>query len=216
MGNQTVGNNRNRIILLGIIGLVGLVIITAPLWTPYFINQEVDEAFPGLSSEASAVIREMPEEQQDVLLSMSAENPEMIEDTAMAMQEEDSEMTEVMPSGEPTALVMGNFNEFDAVHRGEGIATIYELADGSRVLRLEDFRVTNGPQLHVILTRTTPTSILEDVGEDYIDLGALSGNVGNQNYTIPEDVDISEYTTVVIYCVPFRVSFSAAELSTVQ
>lgn len=215
MATQGTENNRNRTILFGLAGIVGLVIVTAPLWTPYFTNQQVDEAFPGLSPEASAVIRQMPEDQQDVLLSMSEENPEMVEDTAIAMQEDDNIIEDDMPTSEPTALTTGNFNEYDPVHRGEGTATIYELADGSRVLRLEDFRVTNGPQLHVILTRSTPGTIFDSVG-DYLDLGPLSGNVGNQNYTIPDDVNLDEYTTVVIYCVPFSVVFSAAELSVAQ
>ena len=43
-----------------------------------------------------------------------------------------------------------------------------------------------------------------------IHLGALKGNVGNQNYDIPADVDLSEYRSVVIYCVPFHVVFSTA------
>ncbi len=216
MANETSGNTRNRSILFGLAGLVGLVIITAPLWTPYFNTQQVDEAFPGLSAEASAAIREMPQDQQTTLLGMSEENPEMVEDTAMAMKEADTEMEEGMPEGGPIALVNGSFNEYDPVHRGEGTATIYELADGSRVLRLEDFRVTNGPQLHVILTRSTPTTIFDSAGGDHIDLGPLSGNVGNQNYAIPDDVDLEEYTAVVIYCVPFSVNFTAAELSAVQ
>ena len=51
------------------------------------------------------------------------------------------------------------------------------------------------------------------VGDDYVHLGALKGNIGNQNYEIPAEVDLSEYKSVVIYCVPFHVVFATATLS---
>ena len=46
----------------------------------------------------------------------------------------------------------------------------------------------------------------------YIDLGKLKGNIGNQNYPIPADLDLSPGGSVVIYCVPFHVIFSVASL----
>jgi hypothetical protein len=52
-----------------------------------------------------------------------------------------------------------------------------------------------------------------DIGEDYIDLGSLKGNIGSQNYDIPDNVDLSEYESVVIYCVPFHVVFATAALN---
>jgi hypothetical protein len=47
----------------------------------------------------------------------------------------------------------------------------------------------------------------------YLDLGSLKGNIGNQNYEIPAGTDISEYQSVVIYCLPFHVIFSTATIS---
>lgn len=201
---------RNQIILFGVIAIVVLVAVTFPLWSPYFINDVVDEAFPNFSSEELDSVREMPQEEQDVLVSMAEDNPEMAQDTARAMMDDDTEMNEDMPEDAPEVLLVGSFNFIDAVHNGEGTATVYQLADGSRVLRFEDFRVTNGPQLHVILSRNAPDSIFGDIGEDYVDLGPLSGNVGNQNYVIPDDVNLDEFQSVVIYCVPFHVIFSTA------
>jgi len=203
---------RNQLILIAIvIGIIG-VAVTYPLWSPYFINDVVDEAFPELTDSERDAIRDMSDEQQEMLISMSEDNPEMANDTARSMAQDDSEMNDDMPGDEPLVLYEGTFTFIDAVHNGEGSATIYQLADGSRVLRFENFRVTNGPQLHVILSRNTPDTIFGDVGDDYVDLGALSGNVGNQNYTIPDDVNLDDYQTVIIYCVPFSVVFSTAPL----
>ncbi len=66
--------------------------------------------------------------------------------------------------------------------------------------------------LHVILTENPAPRSRADVGETYIDLGSLKGNIGNQNYEIPADVDLSTYKGVVIYCMPFHVVFATASL----
>jgi hypothetical protein len=106
----------------------------------------------------------------------------------------------------PTALASGEFEGADDFHQGSGTATIYELEDRSQVLRLEDFEVTNGPDLHVFL-------IPEDGSMDgAVDLGSLKGNIGDQNYEIPGEVDVSGFGSVSIYCVPFSVNFASASL----
>jgi hypothetical protein len=47
----------------------------------------------------------------------------------------------------------------------------------------------------------------------YLDLGSLKGNLGNQNYDIPAGTDINQFKSVVIYCLPFHVVFSTADLA---
>ncbi|MDE0608343.1 MAG: DM13 domain-containing protein [Anaerolineaceae bacterium] len=209
--------DRRRLVISALVLVaVVLVLVTRP-WT-FFINDEVDEAFPMLSSAERTSVRDMPDERLEILLEMAGADEDgaaMAADTARAMMEPDSEMQDDMPDSapEPHPLLSGAWIEIDPVHRAEGSATIW-LAGEERVLRFEDFRVTNGPQLHVLLTKNVPTSIFAGVGGsgDYIDLGPLKGNVGNQNYSIPAEVDLSEYRSAVIYCVPFRVVFSSAEL----
>ena len=100
------------------------------------------------------------------------------------------------------------------IHSGAGQAVLYQLADGSRILRLQDFEVDNGPDLHVYLVPIDP--VPSSVGEEIpgsVDLGALKGNIGDQNYEIPADLDLSQVQSVVIWCQPFRVPFIAAALS---
>jgi hypothetical protein len=114
----------------------------------------------------------------------------------------------------PIALFDGEFRDADASHRGSGTATIYELEDGSRVLRFENLDVTNGPDLHVILSPTGSVENRDDVmTAGYVDLGGLKGNKGDQNYEIPADFDLSGDVTVTIYCQPFHVVFSTASLA---
>ncbi len=120
---------------------------------------------------------------------------------------------EPAPAG-PVALAQGEFRDADRFHRGRGTATIYQLPDGQRLLRFEDFEVRNGPRLHVYLSaHPDPESSSQVSSGGYVDLGRIKGNKGNQNYEIPESADQSELNSVVIYCVPFRVVFSVAPLT---
>lgn len=108
-------------------------------------------------------------------------------------------------------LVAGTFEERNN-HRITGSATVYELDDGSRTLRLEPFESENGPDLVVYLTAADHADDDEALGDDFVTLGELKGNVGNQNYDVPADVDLDRYDTAVIWCRRFTVSFGAADL----
>ena len=92
-------------------------------------------------------------------------------------------------------------------HDTSGKAIVKELADGSRVLRLEDFETSNGPDVRVYLSTGKP------YGKDFVDLGGLKGNVGSQNYTIPSGTDLDRYDTAVIWCRRFTVAFGVAKLT---
>lgn len=117
------------------------------------------------------------------------------------------------PMKEATALKGGEFGDADRFHKGEATATIYSLPDGTRVLRVESFKVTNGPDLRVILSPArSPMGGGDVTAQGHAELGKLKGNIGNQNYPIPEEVDVSKINSVVIYCKPFRVILSIAEL----
>ncbi len=200
-------------VILIAVAAAGLA-ITEP-WL-YFVNREVNEAFPGLTDAQREAVANMPEDQKQALIDMAMSTRKMVEDTAIAQIGEDmvvpaaeQAMPPDMPA-EPTALAMGAFIDIDPIHGAEGSATIYQLPDGARVLRFEDFRSKNGPDLHIYLSTEAPTSTFAGLGANEIHLGALKGNVGNQNYEVPADVDLSQYRSVVIYCVPFRVVFSTA------
>ncbi len=207
--------NRKALLVIVLIVVVAAVLAVTKPWI-YFVNHEVNEAFPGLTDAQREAVANMPEEQKQALIDMANDTRKMVEDTAIAQSGDDTvapaaeqAMPPDMPD-EPTVLVMGSFIDIDPIHGAEGSATIYELPDGDRVLRFEDFRSKNGPDLHVYLSTEAPTSTFAGLGADEIHLGALKGNVGNQNYDIPADVDLSEYRSVVIYCVPFHVVFSTA------
>lgn len=110
-------------------------------------------------------------------------------------------------------LARGTFSDADAAHRGRGTATIFQRTDGRRTLRLSDFEVTNGPDLEVWLVAAEDITASSDVTEsEWLALGQLKGNIGDQNYDIPADADLSKYNSVVIWCEQFGVLFSPASL----
>lgn len=94
----------------------------------------------------------------------------------------------------------------DEIHDAEGDAYTILLEDGSNVLRLENFKSTNGPDLYVYLST-------DENASEFINLGKLKANNGNQNYEIPDDAIFEKYNKVLIWCKAFGVLFGSAELS---
>ena len=113
---------------------------------------------------------------------------------------------------EPVKIVSGRFHT--NAHETKGVATIYRLDDGRRVLRLTEFTTSNGPDVRVYLVAASDVQ-KEDAAKraGIVDLGALKGNIGDQNYDVPEGLDLSKYRVVSIWCRRFSVNFGAAPLA---
>ena len=106
----------------------------------------------------------------------------------------------------PQLLARGEFQDGDPGHRGSGMASIGRDAAGNLVLVLEDFSVTNGPDLRVILSPDA------EGGGDGIDLGKLKATDGTFSYAIPAGTDLSQYRSVTIWCAAFPTIFAYATL----
>lgn len=151
-----------RFLLLG--GGIAAILFVAAGWyfiSPLFINRTVDEQFPF----------EIPNEAE--LEELSSEDLEelAVEVQSTAAEMPDKEMEDPMPEeSEPLLLVQGEFQDADSFHQGSGRAALLQLADGTRFLRLEDFSVTNGPDLHVYLATGSAPTGRSDLG-DFVDLG---------------------------------------------
>ncbi|WP_236567608.1 MULTISPECIES: DM13 domain-containing protein [unclassified Nocardiopsis] len=110
---------------------------------------------------------------------------------------------------EPVVLGEGGF--LTQEHATSGTATVLELADGSRYVRLTDLATSDGPDLHVWITD-------QEAGGDwskyrdgrYVALGPLKGNEGDANYEIPADAELDGMASVVIWCDRFSVAFGSA------
>ncbi len=189
---------RNQTRSLFIVGGTVLIAIVAYLAIgvfgvhTLFINDEVAEAnpFDTVSEPTSAATSEVAA--TDPADADPAPAAEVAEETAAP-----EEVAEVI------TVTTGAFVDGDHPTSGTG----FTITDGSQTfLRFEDFETDNGPDLNVYLRSS-------DDQNDYLDLGDLEGNIGDQNYELPVDIDLDRYDLVDIWCVRFGVSFGSALLS---
>jgi len=116
----------------------------------------------------------------------------------------DESSGELGPDG-PGVVGRGSFVDADAFHRTSGAALVLQLGNGSRILRFEGFQTVNGPDLFVYLSTDVQA-------QDFVNLGRLKGNLGDQNYPVPEDVDVDRYRYALIWCRAFTTLFGSATL----
>jgi hypothetical protein len=115
----------------------------------------------------------------------------------------------------PQPLVSGQF--YSILHPTAGTATIYRMGDGTRVLRFTGFSTSNGPDVHVYMVASDDAKDIATVKQaGFIDLGVIQGNIGDQNYTLGDDLDLAKYRAVSIWCKRFGVNFGAAALRPTQ
>ena len=162
-----------------------------------FIDEEVAEANPFVAGPGASglAVDETTEEMADAM-------NEAMDDAGKSGVDVVSEPM----AGSVTTLAEGSF--IGRAHPTTGLAKV--ITDGNqRFLRFEGFETDNGPDLNVYLATGPP----DGSPEDFIDLGDLKGNIGDQNYELADDVDLDRYTTVFIWCVRFSVAFGAAPLA---
>ena len=117
----------------------------------------------------------------------------------------------VAAANSPAPIATGMFHS--VAHETSGNATIYQLPDGKRTLRLTDFKTSNGPDVQVYLVAAPDAQDNDTVTRaGFVQLGALKGNIGDQNYDVAADVDLSKYQSVTIWCRRFSVNFATAPL----
>lgn len=201
-------------IIIGII--IAAIAIPLGIYTisPLFINTEINEPLPLLANEKSSIdfakFMAMTEnEKLDAAKNMTVEEKNMIMRTAAEQNTTtiNEPMTMNIDQSTPKTSLIGNFiGVGDGIHNAEGLAKILTLSTGSPILRLEDFKSTNGPDVHLYLSNNKQAN-------DFIDLGRLKANIGNQNYQIPLDTDFNKYKYVLIWCQPFSVLFGSAQLN---
>jgi electron transfer DM13 len=109
-------------------------------------------------------------------------------------------------------LASGQFHS--GAHETKGMATVFQLADGHKTLRLTNFATSNGPDVHVYLVAAQDAKDSDTVTQaGFVDLGTLKGNIGDQNYELPANADLAKYRAVTIWCKRFSVNFGTAPLN---
>ena len=198
-----------RVIVL----VVPFAIVNWWLISPYFVDDTVDEAFSTSISQQLDAADETP-----VTPTAPADTPPPASDTPPTTDPEsvpeDSSPTEEEPPPPPSGPVLIGAGQFVGLagHSGTGDAGLFQNPDGSLLLRFENFDIQNGPDLEVYLV---PGADQTSLAEGSIHLGALKGNVGDQNYELPPGTELppGEYTALV-WCEAFSVEFVGATIAT--
>lgn len=178
----------NKKIIISVIIAAIIIPFSVYALSPLFINTTVDEKLPDTAL--------VTKSEQDIMMKKDEMADKMEDDTMM----EDTE-------SRVAVLLSGSFvGVGDGIHDAKGNTLVVPLENGQQILRLEDFSSTNGPDLYVYLASDASAS-------DYVSLGRLKANNGNQNYDIPEGTDLAKYDTVLIWCKQFSVLFGSAELA---
>lgn len=125
------------------------------------------------------------------------------------------QVDEALPSAQggssPQPLEYGQF--YSILHPTAGTAMIYQMGDGTRLLRFTGFRTSNGPDVHVYMVATDDAKDAASVRQaGFVDLGVIKGNIGDQNYKLGSELDLAKYRAVSIWCKRFSVNFGAAAL----
>jgi hypothetical protein len=110
---------------------------------------------------------------------------------------------------EPDTLGRGRFRGL--AHGASGTAALIDV-EGTRYLRFENLNVDNGPDLKVYLSPAPASSDEGAFDDGIVNLGDLKGNIGDQNYEIPPDVDLDRFHSAVVWCQRFGVGFAVAPL----
>jgi hypothetical protein len=200
------------------VGTIALVIAAAAAWLAFgffgvhtaFIDNKVNDAGPVFTPTAEPAVTPSANQSDSEAADQSSNQSDPgAAATEPAGTAGDAEVAAPAPAPEAPVeneVVTIYDGQFEGVSRYSvsGDALVLNNGTEQRFLRFENFNSSNGPDLKVYLRA--------DNG-DFVNLGNLRGNVGDQNYEIPPDVDLSVFNTVDIWCERFSVGFGVASLA---
>ena len=199
-----IGISKKTLVVISLVS-VPFVVAAGTYFQPWklFTDTRVEEALPKPTETIDAP-KDVNQSEADEKI---AEKEEPLSTSKSA-----TDSTEVVES--PEVLAEGKFITHE--HDTTGSVKILKYSNGTRILRIENLKTSNGPKLEVWLTDAPVIEGLDgwrvfDDGK-FLNLGALKGNIGSQNYLIPSETNLDDYSSISIWCERFSVSFGAAAL----
>lgn len=187
-------NTRALLAVLGVLALAVAWWLISPLWR----TTRLDEALPAVSATPSPVIK-------DSMETMDAPTKERFREETEKVKDRIMKEADAMPSSAPVApIVLGEAAMVARAHDVEGRALLLQAGSGT-ILRFENLKTINGPDLRIYLSAGLNN-------DDFIDLGPIRATEGNVNYALPPGADTAKYRNALIWCRAFHVLFSYAEL----
>ena len=194
-----------KILVISSLVLVPTFVAAGTYFQPWklFSDTRVEEALPQVTDTTVAPKDATPDKADEKIAE---------KDGPLSSSKSATDSADVIKS--PEVLAEGKFITHE--HDTTGSVKILKYSDGSRILRIENLKTSNGPKLEVWLTDAPVIEGLDgwrvfDDGK-FLNLGALKGNIGSQNYSIPSETNLDDYSSISIWCERFSVSFGAAAL----
>ncbi len=186
----------NKKYIIAIIAIMIILPLAYYLISPAFKVVEVNDQTPIIKNNLETMDKTTKQQLDIQTKKMMNKTIEM---------DEYSPMQTPRASPPPKIIKQGEFK--DGAHGVDGKALLIKDPETSKtILRFENFETINGPDLHIYLSSDLNS-------EDFIDLGKIKATKGNVNYNVSESLDINKYNKVLVWCVPFGVLFSYAELN---
>src|SRR6266513_1167229 len=201
--------NRKMLILTIIVVAIAIP-VGVYTFSPLFINRTINEPLPSDAVQQYQKFISMDQQHRiNVAKSMDEKQKNMIMRAAAQINSTVNEQADnLIQNKQQQKIITSAFiGAGDGFHNTEGVAKVIPLQDGGSILRLENFRSTNGPNVHVYMSTNKDAT-------DFADLGRLKANNGNQNYNIPIGINVARYKYVLIWCKDFSVLFGSAQLTT--
>jgi hypothetical protein len=220
---------RVRLLLIGFGVVVIVLVFTFPLWQPLFVVDETDIVFEGLPLPLQPTFAALPIEQRRAYEDLLATYPALAVGMAQAQVGATDAVIPTEQWATPTMLAplrvaRGIFSRLDELRWAQGSVAVMEDPDGRKILQFRDFTSARGPDLRVILWAGRIPNDLSDAAElaDFlvvtpldessVDLGPLQGQVGDQFYIIPTQIDLRQYNSIVLYSARYQMPYSVARL----
>jgi hypothetical protein len=128
-------------------------------------------------------------------------------------QQVDTPLVEPLTTALAEALPAATATVHGVDKEGEGTAKLFRLPDGTKVIRLEDFSTTINSDLELRLSPLADPRTTNDIAAaPFVTVAPLKATIGSMNYTVPADVDLSQYHSIVIWCEITRNAYAAASL----
>ena len=202
--------NRKTLILTIIVVAIAIP-VGVYTFSPLFINRTINEPLPSDAVQQYQKFISMDQQHRiNAAKSMDEKQKNMIMRAAAAQINStvNEQADNLIQNKQQQKIITSAFiGAGDGFHNTEGAAKVIPLQDRGSILRLENFRSTNGPNVHVYMSTNKDAT-------DFVDLGRLKANIGNQNYNIPIGINVSKYKYVLIWCKDFSVLFGSAQLTT--
>jgi hypothetical protein len=196
----------------------------SPLFTSNTVNEPLPTTAAGINKNAalqdyqkfvsmsdldrSNAAKQMSQRDKNIVMIGASQINNAISESAITTETIKQRQQQPQQNDTTTArnIMTGSFiGAGDGFHNAEGLTRVIQVGDGSKILRLENFKSTNGPNVHLYIG-------IDKAASNIIDLGRLKANNGNQNYNIPRGIDLTKYNMVLIWCKDFSVLFGSAQL----